>query len=180
MISAGLRAPQRSVLAGLRAPHPDMGEKEYMRGSASRSDRTVVYMRGFTPHPDRAVVYMRGFTPHPDLGSFFGKKLPKDPKKPNCIGFRLSSIDSKKGCRRQPCFLCSANGAFSFSAKVSKLTVRSFKNIPRNEAKQARLSSLRSVSIEAAFFTLVSETSIVSISYAKVNSSNLSGMEHSF
>ena len=33
--------------AGLRAPHPDMREKEYMRG----------------------------FTPHPDLGSFFGKKL---------------------------------------------------------------------------------------------------------
>ena len=54
---------------------------------------------------------MRGFTPHPDLGSFFGKKLPKDPKKPNCIGFRLSSVDSEQGCRRQPCFMFGAHSA---------------------------------------------------------------------
>ena len=74
-----------------RCPTPRLWGKEYMRGSASRSDR--------------AVVYMRGFTPHPDLGSFFGKKLPKNPKKPNCGGFILSSIDSEQGCRRQPCFV---------------------------------------------------------------------------
>ena len=81
-------APRReNDFAGLTAPHSDMGGKEYLRGSASRSDR--------------AVVYMRGFTPHPDLGSFFGKKLPKDPKKPNCIGFYLSNNDSEQGCRRQ-------------------------------------------------------------------------------
>ena len=54
---------------------------------------------------------MRGFTPHPDLGSFLGKKLPKDPKKPNCIGFRLSSVDSEQGCRRQPCFMFGAHSA---------------------------------------------------------------------
>ena len=40
----------------------------------------------------------------PHLGIFFGKKLPKNPKKPNCIGFRLSSIDSEQGCLWQPCF----------------------------------------------------------------------------
>ena len=54
---------------------------------------------------------MRGFTPHPDLGSFFGKKLPKNPKKPDCIGFRLSSVDSEQGCRRQPCFMFGAHSA---------------------------------------------------------------------
>ena len=74
-----------------RCPTPRLWGKEYMRGSASRSDH--------------AVVYMRGFTPHPDLGSFFGKKRPKNPKKPNCGGFILSSIDSEQGCRRQPCFV---------------------------------------------------------------------------
>ena len=41
------------------------------------------------PHPDmRGKVFM-GLRPMPHLGSFFGKKLPKNPKKPNCIGFRL-------------------------------------------------------------------------------------------
>ena len=68
-----------------------------MRGSASRSDR--------------AVVYMRGFTPHPDLGSFFGKKLPKNPKKPDWIGFYISNNDSEQGCRRQPCFMFGAHSA---------------------------------------------------------------------
>ena len=40
----------------------------------------------------------------PHLGIFFGKKIPKNPKKPNRIRYRLSSIDSEQGCRRQPCF----------------------------------------------------------------------------
>ena len=45
-----------------------------------------------------------GLRPIPHLGSFLGKKPPKNPKKPDCIGFRLSSIDNEQGCRRQPCF----------------------------------------------------------------------------
>ena len=40
----------------------------------------------------------------PHLGIFFGKKIPKNPKKPNRIRYRLSSIDSEQGCRRQPCY----------------------------------------------------------------------------
>ena len=40
----------------------------------------------------------------PHLGIFFGKKIPKNPKKPNCIGFKPSNTDSEQGCRRQPCF----------------------------------------------------------------------------
>ena len=51
--------------------------------------------------------------------------------------------------------------------------------MPRNKTKQARSSSLLLLSIGAAFFTFASKTSIVSIYYAKVNSSNLSGLEHS-
>ena len=60
-------------------------------------------MRGFTPHPDREPLYM-GLRPMPHLGIFFGKKIPKNPKKPNCIGFKPSNTDSEQGCRRQPCF----------------------------------------------------------------------------
>ena len=45
-----------------------------------------------------------GLRPMPHLGIFFGKKIPKNPKKPNCIGFKPSNTDSKQGCRRQPCF----------------------------------------------------------------------------
>ena len=41
---------------------------------------------------------MRGFTPHPDSRTFLGKS-PRDPKKPDCIGFRLSNVDSEQGCR---------------------------------------------------------------------------------
>ena len=69
--------------------------------------RTPTYGKGIcgalphTPPPDH---YIWGFAPNPDLGNFFGKKFPKNPKKPNWMGFRLSSIDSKQGCRRQPCF----------------------------------------------------------------------------
>ena len=50
----------------------------------------------------------------------------------------------------------------------------------RNKTKQARPSSLLLLSIGAAFFAFASKTSIVSINYAEVNSSNLSGLEHSF
>ena len=52
---------------------------------------------GFAPCPNRGGI-------NPTSRSYFGKKNPKDPKKPNWIGFRLSSIDSEQGCRRQPCF----------------------------------------------------------------------------
>ena len=62
-----------------------------------------IYMRGFAPHPDREPLYM-GLRPMPHLGIFFGKKIPKNPKKPNCIGFKPSNTDSEQGCRRQPCF----------------------------------------------------------------------------
>ena len=76
-----------------------------MWGAAPRPDHGK---RNICEAPPRAPtvreLYMRGFTPHPDLGSFFGKKLPKNPKKPNCIGFKLSNKDSEQGCRRQPCF----------------------------------------------------------------------------
>ena len=65
----GLRAPQRTVLAGLPAPRPDMGKR--------------IICEALPRAPTVRELYMRGFTPHPDLGSFFGKKLPKDPKKPN-------------------------------------------------------------------------------------------------
>ena len=41
---------------------------------------------------------MRGFTPHPDSRTFLGKS-PRDPKKPDCIGFRLSNVDNEQGCR---------------------------------------------------------------------------------
>ena len=57
---------------------------------------------GFAPCPNRGGI-------NPTSRSYFGKKNPKDPKKPNCIGFRLSSIDSEQGCRRQPCFLFGAD-----------------------------------------------------------------------
>ena len=121
---------------------------------------------------------MRGFTPHPDLGSFLGKKLPKDPKKPNCIGFRLSSVDSEQGCRRQPCYLFSANCSYCFSDEVEKLNVCSFKKQQRNKTKQARLSSLLLLSMGAALFTLASEMSIVSENHAKVKSPNFLGLKH--
>ena len=66
----GLRAPQRKrIYAGLGAPHPDMRKWELCEAPPRA--------------PTVRELYMRGFTPHPDLGSFFGKKLPKDPKKPN-------------------------------------------------------------------------------------------------
>ena len=67
-------------------------------------------MRGFAPRtPAWGKVYMRGFTPHPDLGSFLGKRSLRTRKKPNCIGFKPSNTDSEQGCRRQPCFFCSAH-----------------------------------------------------------------------
>ena len=37
-------------------------------------------------------------------GTYFGKKLPENPKKPNRIGFRLSSLDSEQGCRTAALF----------------------------------------------------------------------------
>ena len=72
-----------------------------MRGSASRSDHAGNYIWGFAPYPNR------------------GGMNPRDPKKPNCMGFRLSNIDSEQGCRRQPCYLLSANCSYSLSAIFS-------------------------------------------------------------
>ena len=101
-----------------------------MWGAAPHPARVGIYMRGFTPRPNHEEIYMDiygaspmpqsrrwyGHRPYPDRGginptsrSYFGKKNPKDPKKPNYIGFRLSSIDSEQGCRRQPCFLFGAD-----------------------------------------------------------------------
>ena len=79
----GLRAPQRTVLAVFPAPHPDMRDR-YMWGAAPHPDQGKRYICEAPPRtPTVRGLYMRGFTPRPDLGSFFGKKLPKDPKKPN-------------------------------------------------------------------------------------------------
>ena len=39
-----------------------------------------------------------GLRPIPHSGTFLGKS-PRDPKKPDCIGFRLSNVDSEQGCR---------------------------------------------------------------------------------
>ena len=47
----------------------------------------------------------------PHLGFFFEKKNPKNPKNPDWIGFRLSNIDSKQGCRTAALFLCLAQTA---------------------------------------------------------------------
>ena len=69
------------------------------------------YICGVSPRTLTENHYIWGFAPCPDLGSFFGKKLPKDPKKPNCIGFYLSNNDSEQGCRRQPCFMFGAHSA---------------------------------------------------------------------
>ena len=135
-------------------------------------------MQGFTPHPDREEIYA-GRCPAPHLGSFFGKKLPKNPKKPNRIRYRLSSIDSEQGCRRQPCYLFSANCSYCFSDEVEKLKVCSFKKQQRNKTKQARPSSLLLLSMGATLLIFASKTSIVSINYAKVNLSNLSGLKQS-
>ena len=51
-----------------------------------------------------------------------------------------------------------------------------------HETKRSKLvlSSLLLLSMGAVFFTFARETSIVSIDYAKANSSNLSGLEQSF
>ena len=37
------------------------------------------------PHPDMREGIYAGFHPAPHLGFFFGKKNPKDPKKPNWV-----------------------------------------------------------------------------------------------
>ena len=84
-------APRReNDFAGLDAPHPDMRDR---------------YMWGAAPHPDhvkrknaRLRLALRpcgdciwGFAPCPDLGFFFGKKNPKNPKKPDWIRYNLSN-----------------------------------------------------------------------------------------
>ena len=74
-VSMGLRAPQWIRYSG--APRP-----------APRHERTELYM-GLRPKP-----HSRTFLP----------KSPRDPKKPNCIGFRLSNKDSEQGCRAAALF----------------------------------------------------------------------------
>ncbi len=89
MILYGASPRRGTVLAGLPAPRPDMGKRIICEA---------------LPHaPTVRELYM-GFHPMPHLGIFFGKKIPKNPKKPNCIGFKPSNTDSEQGCRRQPCF----------------------------------------------------------------------------
>ncbi len=61
------------------------------------------------PAPRHGGRYICGVSPRTlDLGSFLGKRSLRD-KKPNCIGFKPSNTDSEQGCRRQPCFFCSAH-----------------------------------------------------------------------
>ena len=76
-------------MAGLPAPRPDMGKR--------------IICEALPRAPTVRELYM-GLRPIPHLGIFFGKKIPKNPKKPNCIGFKPSNTDSAQGCRRQPCF----------------------------------------------------------------------------
>ena len=100
-----------------------------MAGLGAPQGDTVI--RGAPPRaPTVRELYMRGFTPHPDLGSFFGKKLPKNPKKPDCIGFRLSSIDSKQGCRTAALLFVERKMYLQFICEILKLKIRSSKNIP--------------------------------------------------
>ena len=161
------------------------GYKEYVWGNGyygasphALTENHYIWASPLAPCPVREPLYM-GLRSMPHLGIFFGKKIPKNPKKPNRIRYRLSSIDSEQGCRRQPCYLFSANCSYCFSDEVEKLKVCSFKKQQRNKTKQARLSSLLLLSMGAALFTLASEMSIVSENHAKVNSSNLSGLEQS-
>ena len=76
-------------MAGLPAPRPDIGKR--------------IICEALPRAPTVRELYM-GLRPMPHLGIFFGKKIPKNPKKPNCIGFKPSNTDSEQGCRRQPCF----------------------------------------------------------------------------
>ena len=63
---AGLRAPQGTVLAGLRAPHPDMRDRN-MWGFAPYPDTRERYICEAPPRaPTVRELYMRGFTPHPE------------------------------------------------------------------------------------------------------------------
>ena len=57
---------------------------------------------GAAPHPIHETLYM-GLRPKPHSRTFLPKS-PRDPKKPDWIGFGLSNRDREQGCRRQPCF----------------------------------------------------------------------------
>ncbi len=56
---------------------------------------------GAAPHPIHETLYM-GLRPKPHSRTFLPKS-PRDPKKPDWIGFGLSNRDREQGCRRQPC-----------------------------------------------------------------------------
>ena len=83
-------------------------------------------------------------------------------------------MGAKQNVGIKMCSICSTRETFI------NLCFAQTKLKQRNETKQARLSSLLSVFIGAAFLTSARETQIVSINQAKVISSNLSGLEHSF
>ena len=85
--SRALRTPQRTVLSGLRAPHPDMRGKVFM-GLRPCPDYVK---RNICEVPPRAPtvreLYMRGFTPHPEprwdlshLADLFWEKVPETRK----------------------------------------------------------------------------------------------------
>ena len=94
------------------APHPDYGERNIC-ASPPRAPTVRLFICGVSPrtltgggmgiaHTPTEV----GYIPPREL--ILGKKRPKNPKKPNCGGFILSSIDSEQGCHTAALFLCSA------------------------------------------------------------------------
>ena len=59
------------------------------------------YIWGFAPCPNRGGI-------NPTSRSYFWKKNPKNPKKPDRRSFILSKRDSEQGCHTAALFLCSA------------------------------------------------------------------------
>ena len=70
----GLRAPRRTVLAGLRAPHPDMRDDFYGAPPHALTMGEGIYARLRL----RTIVY--GASPQTPLEDFFGKKSPRPEK----------------------------------------------------------------------------------------------------
>ena len=80
---------------------------------------------------------------------------------------------------RQPCFVFSENCNYSLSDEIRKLIVCSFKNYATKQDKASSSFELAFGIYRSSVAYFASKTSIVSINYAKANSSNLSGLEHS-
>ena len=67
--------------------------------------------------PDREEIYA-GLRPAPHLGFFFGKKNPKNPKKPGRVrGIYYQIQIASKAAARQPCFMFGENCSYSLTAK---------------------------------------------------------------